>query len=337
MGASRTKTNTLDDVRALLRLSNFAGKGVTPQRVARMVGKSPDPETIVQLFLEEMPIESEVLRRKWRKIIEQLWAESHPGLPRLPQIPITKQSAGSTCALLDALGVLSTLSDTPARLQHVGRELLISAADSRRLAAGLESLAGLHLPPIHSETDVPGLSRLLACLSAADLIHPSERRLRVSHSRLRRFLDLPRSYQFYILWHCDVYHVNWADFASDWPDCLRDIQEYLPLLWQVSEADTAGRSIDKREWCLEVAESFAPLWQGHLRRGLGQSFSSVGFFLHQDSLAAAVNQLILNNLFARYGLIQFEADGNFVWTPLGVNLLNAEISQTMPCGREFLR
>ncbi len=337
MSATRIKTNILADVKALMRLSDFSGKGVTPQRIARMVKKSPDPETIVQLFLGEMPIESEVLRRKWRKIIQRLWAESHPGLPYLPQIPITKQAAASTPVLLDALGVVSALSDAPASLARGESDSLISAADSRRLAGCLESLAGLDLPLAERQADVPGLSRLLTCLSAADLIEPRERQLRVNHSRLRRFLDLPRSYQFYLLWHCDVYHVNWGDFAARWQDCLHDIQEYLPLLWEVSEADSGSRSIDKQAWCIEVAEAYAPLWQGHLRHGLLQAISSVGFFVHQASLAATVNQLILNDLFARYGLIQFEADGNFVWTPLGVALLAAEAEQKLPCGLELLK
>lgn len=325
MDAFRTKTNTLADVKALIRLSNF-GKGITPKRIERLVKKAPDPETICQLFLEEIPIPSEVLQRKWRKTLHALWADQHPHLPHLPSIPITREWAGSTDMLLDALGVLEALSQKPGQLTRSPARLL-DAAGSQRLAQSLESLTDVSLGPIGSELDVPGLARLRALLEAAGLIGVQRGRLSVNTTRLRRFFALPRSYQFYILWHCDVYHVAWEDFVSAWHDCIHDIQDSLPLLWEVSQADPGEAVPDKQQWCLEVAYAFTSLWSVHLGRG----------FLFDLSLATTINQVILNDLFARYGLIQFERGGNFVWTPLGSSLLQAEIDQTLPCGLELLR
>lgn len=323
-----------EHVKALLKLSDLKNKQTAAQieKVARV---SPDPETAIQDVLKNLATRSPVLVQKWRKTIHTLWALHHASLPPLPEIPITEKSASNTYALLDALSVLSALADRPAKLVHRMEGVAIASPDLTRLAGSLESLAEHGSPP-SLESLNPQLQRLTACLEAARLIRPHQGRLQVVRSRLRRFLDLPRSYQFYVLWHCDVYHVSWEDFTRRWHRCIRDIQDYLPLLWEVSEATTPDNSIDKRDWCLSVAEAFAPLWESHLRRGLVQAVSSVGFFLHQNSLAATINQLIINDLFARYGFIQFERDGNFVWTPLGINLLAAETRQTLPCGLELL-
>lgn len=314
MGKTPVRVAERDHLKALMKLSNF-GRGITPARIERLCQKSPDPETICQLFLEEIPIPSDVLRRKWRKTLTALWAHHHPQVPPLPSLPITREQATSTYLLLDVMGFISGLMDKAAGqlVLHDGQAFL-HPREVRRLLPQLESFQDEKFPNLKNEWEVPTLYRLHICLEAAGLLYPGQSRLHVDRRRVKRFLQLPRSYQLYVLWHVDTQHVCWGNFAPDWHYELFIMQENLDWIWESNQDITAGTPIDKTDWCLSVAEMYGNLF-----------------------LPPVVNQIILNDLFARYGLIQFESDGNFSWTQLGVALLETEYNQTLPCGLELLR
>lgn len=334
MGKAPTRVLERANLKALMTLSNFSGD-ITPARLERLVKKAPDAETLVQAFLEEIPLESDVLRRKWRKVLSGLWRQHHPNVPKLPPLPLTKSDTINTFQLLDALSFLDSIYKQPAQLVPQGRDHVLSSRDVHRLLPHLESLSGEEAATFKHEKDVPLLHRLRETLTAARLVRTYHGELRVVNSRLKTFLRLPRTYQFYLLWHVATYHVDWGLFAPTWANYLAVIQGYLPLFWEINQAAELDVPIDKREWCAQLIADFAPLWHEHL--GHHPALISPFFMLTGLSLPDALNDVIVNGLLARYGLIQFASDGNFVWTPLGLALLEAESDQTLPCGLKLLR
>lgn len=324
MSDARPSVTNEATLEALIRLSDF-DRSVTPQALQQLVKDSPDPQTIAQAVLKRLRANSPALREKWRQALLKLWAQHHPDVPPLPELPLTDRHAMGTFQLLDALALLNALTRRPARLVAHGRHTHVHSQDRARLARVLES------------ADTGNLERLRATLEAAHLVRPYRGQLQVVRSHLQRFLSLPRSYQFYVLWHTDVYHVHWAASTPDWHDYVNAIQDYLPLLWDIAynSLSPAG-SVDKHDWCVGVMESFMPLWNQHgLVTAAHGRWSLISLF-HQCTLPSVLNQLLINDLFARYGLIQFESDGNFVWTPLGKTIIAAEREHSVPCGLELL-
>lgn len=313
MGKSSTQVAEHYHLKALMKLSNFS-RDITPARIERLCQRSSDPETIVQAFLEEIPIPSDVLKRKWRKTLTALWALHHPDVPPLPDLPVTREQATGTYLLLDVMGLIGGLiaKDAGQLIRHDGQAFL-HPKEVRRLIPKLESLEGEKFPKLKGEWEVPVVYRLRVCLEAAGLLYPHKSRLFVNREQVKKFLQLPRSYQLYILWHLDTHHVCWGNFAPDWHDELFVIQENSDWLWEDNQAAIVGTAVDKTDWCFAVAEMYGNLF-----------------------LPPIINQAILNDLFARYGLIQFEPDGNFSWTQLGVTLIQAELNDTLPCGLELL-
>lgn len=322
MAAPAATVSSRAQLKALLTLSHFR-KSMTASRLDTVARTAPDPETAIRKVLGELADTSPALERQWRKTVTALWAQHHPEVPALPDLPLTKKDAIATFQLLDALAVVNALTHHPARLVPHGHHTHIHPQDHARLARVLES------------GDRAGLERLRAVLEAVHLIRPYRGQLQVVRSRLKRFLTLPRSYQFYALWHADVYHVAWADFAHDWQEYVSSVQDYLPLLWESAGHSSPDTTIDKHDWCLGVMETFVPIWtqQGVLTPSQGR-WSLLSLF-HQCTLPVVLNQLLINDLFARYGLIQFEPDGNFVWTTLGTTLMAAERDHSIPCGLEL--
>lgn len=323
MASSAAPVASRAHVQALLSLSHFRHSVTVPQ-LETVARSAPDPETAVRKVLGELLSTSPALLRKWRQTVTALWVHHHPGLPALPDLPLTKKDAISTYQLLDALAVLNALTHRPARLVAHGRQAHIHPSDVARLGRVLE---------LGERGDV---ERLRAVLEAAHLLRPYRGQLQVVRRHLNRFLTLPRSYQFYVLWHADVYHVAWADFAPDWQDYIGALQDYLPLLWDLAADIVPDTSIDKHDWCLSIMEAFVPIWMQHGVLTPSQGRWSLLSLFHQCTLPTVLNQLVINDLFARYGLVQFESDGNFVWTPLGTTLVAAERERSIPCGLKLL-
>lgn len=323
MSHVRSQPTSHAQLAALIRLSDFDRRW-TPQAITQLVKDSPDPETVAQAVLQRLRADSPALRQAWRQALVQLWAASHPDVPALPELPLTDKQAVSTFQLLDALAVLNAITRRPARLVAHAGHFHIHPNDIVRLQRVLES------------ADSGTIERLRATLEAAHLLRPYRGQLQVVRSHLQRFLALPRSYQFYVLWHTDVYHVAWATFALDWQEYVNTLQDYLPLLWDLAADTVTDATVDKYDWCLGALEAFVPIWtqNGLLTSSRGR-WSLLSLF-HQCTLPTVLNQLIINDLFARYGLIQFEPDGNFIWTPLGTTLIAAEREHSVPCALELL-
>jgi len=188
--------------------------------------------------------------------------------------------------------------------------------------------------------------------------------LTVVRSRHDRFRQLPLIQQFYILWHTDVYHVDWSDYAGQWARYVYLIQNYLPLVWEMQENVSAGSRDNVHDLTNLITEVFYPLWQQEgLLRG-GPTPTTFFELYEQSALPAVIAKLFIQDILVRYGLINITQDlarlfgaparsavpasghiplkptppkqGEFTWTPVGHALLPAEKNQDLPCGIELL-
>lgn len=336
MNRTKVSAPSLEHVKALMELSNF-GNAVKPERIERLVKKSPDPETIIQAFLEEFPFEdSPALQRKWRKALTELWAKYHPQTPLLPQLPLTQEQIIESYQLYDAVKFIQAVTHHPARLVRNGHELLLDPDEAFRIAKTLPSLESALPAAVETEWAVPHVRRLRAVLETARLIRPYKGRLVPVRSRLSRFMELTSVQQFFILWHVDVYHVDWPLFSFACQPYVSLLQDYLPLLWEVSRPARAHAAVSRRAWSLRCIQAFTPIWEemGLIAPAPARSFSTSLFYQH--TLPVVLDQVVLHDIFARYGLIGFTSSGDFVWTELGEALMKSEHSGHLPCASRLL-
>lgn len=354
---SQTKTQVSKDHRrrlqALCDLSDFSEK-IDSRSLINLLEEVPDPETVIRRVTGELPADSEVLLRKWRETLTNLWASRHPNIPLLPDLPLTSEETAASAALQDARGYLKALDERSGRLVMEHGEILLHPKDITRLAAATPSLHAAGVLNVESEWACVPLRRLRASLQAARLIRGYKGQLVVVQSRYQRFLRFPAVVQFYILWHVDAYHVGWEEFAGGWGKFFRVMQSFLPLLWDTNEHISEAAAEEEFAWCAKVMEAFEPLWseQGLLDSEPSADASYLISIFQQSTLPAVLEKLVLCDLFARYGLIAFpEAEGgavgdclrhgeahqtSFRWTRLGTSLVNAERNHDLPCGIELL-
>ena len=328
-----------DRLRALCALSNVSAPLDVSRFVSRIRNLS-DPETAVRMVLSEVPSASEVLTRHWRNLVIDIWTKYHPKVPIMPHWALSAADVEHTPVLNDARALLAELAQRPVKMCFENKEWLIDANEVMFLARLLPSLGPLPVEAVENEWNIPQLRRLRAILQAARLVRVVKGQLVPVVSRVRRFNNLPSPLQFYVLWHADVYHVDWADFAGLWHKYMRLIQEYIPILWETLSGLEAGKLEDRALWAVSVLEAFTPLWDEEglldLQKGPGSALQIV----QQHALPSIVDRFLLRDLFERHSLVtiteEFGTLSKFSWTQASVHALTAEDTQIMPCGNNLL-
>ena len=159
-------------------------------------------------------------------------------------------------------------------------------------------------------------------------------------SRIARFNALPAKHQLFILWHADVYHIDWSDFAGLWSPYARVIQDYLPLLWEAVAGATADAVEDRASFAGTVLETFSPLWDEEGLLDVRPGHTAALHIVQQHALPTIIDRFILRDLLERHGLVtiteEFGSISKFTWTKVGETLVRAELNQQLPCGNDLL-
>jgi hypothetical protein len=326
-------------LRALCALSDVIAP-VDLGRFVSRISESPDPETAIRFVLNEMPPASEILTRQWRNLVLDIWIKHHPNIPLIPHWSLSASDVDQTPLLSDTRVFLDGIKRQPIQMRQENHEWLIDSSEISRAAHLLPSQTGLFLANTENEWNVFHLRRLRAILQAARLIRIVKGKLIPIQSRIARFEALPSPLQFYVLWHADVYHVNWGDFSGLWSKYMRLVQEYIPLLWETTINNEPGKLEDRALWAVSVLEAFTPLWDEEglldIQKGQGASLQIV----QQHALPSIVDRFILRDLFERHGLItiteEFGSLSKFSWTQVGIHVITSEDTQVMPCGNNLL-
>jgi len=332
-------TSHVEKLRALCALSNIA-EPVDFGYLVSYVKDAPDPETAVQGVLNRLSLSSDVLTRKWRGVITDLWVHNHPHVPLLPQLSLSADEVAEAPVLRDAAALIKALETEPVQLVEEQHEWLIEPADAVRVAKLLPSRQGQTTPAIESEWSIMSLRRLRSTLQAVRLVRPMKGKLVPVRSRVKRFRALPPAQQFFILWHADAYHVDWTIFAGLWEKYMQVVQEYLPLLWETSNEVEAGSVADRAEWAMSVLETFSPLWEDEGLLDVRPGQRAALHIVQQHALPTIIDRFLLRDLLERHGLVtiteEFGSISKFTWTALGAKVVAAEASQELPCGNELL-
>lgn len=333
-----TVSSQAKKLQALCLLSN-ASATLSVEGVLHTIRRAPDPETAVREVLQTMSITSEVLERKWRSTITNLWATNHPHVPLLPSLKLSSEEVAHVPLLQDAHAFLEEIVCQSAALHEENDELVIAPPDVWRLAAILPSLRRSDDLLVESEWAYLPLRRLRATLQALRLVRPVKGKLVVVRSRYERFRHFPAIQQFYVLWHADMYHVDWGEFAGMWGRYTRVIQDYLPLLWDLGEHAQAGQAMDARTWGVDVLETFIPLWEEEGLLDIGQGQAAILPIVQQHALPAILDKFLIHDVLQRHGLVATHDHGDhthYTWTAIGARIFKAELTQELPCGLELL-
>ena len=335
---------------ALLELSGFP-RGKLVDRMVKLIAKAPDPETACRVITDEFQATG-ALERKWRKVINQTWQSEHNGQAYPLDLALTSQDVARAEALTDTLRLLEELARKPALLTRHEREHIFAPDELQRLVKALPSVRAGSLPDtLEHEWSCVRLRRLRLLLQTLKLVRVYGGKLHVVASRYQRFLSMPLPQQYYMLWHTDVYHMPWGHFAASWAPYVDTIQEYLPLMWDIAQGTQAGQTQNVSELTYALLDLYQPLWEQEGVVGHGQSTFMTLYEEH--ALPTVVTQLIVRDVFARYGLIQMHEglpslirsshnnifDGSDVsvrWTSIGQALIEAESSGDLPCGLDMI-
>lgn len=304
-------------VEALLELS-----GVRPTEdvvnAVTSVQSAPDPETAVCNVMSAIGVANPLLKDKWRKHVSQIWFATHPHIPVSFALPLKSSDVVYAHVLLEAQSLLQEIAHAPIRADRTSQEEV-------RLAQALSVFRG----------DVTAVRRMFALFEELHLIRLYRQRFHIVRSRVQRFQKLPLPGQFYLLWHADMYHLDWRQFASEYGASLAIFQQYLPMVWELLMRPKEGVSqrIDELTW--QVVRAFRPLWQQQGGKGLSSVRSMIGLY-EQSLLQNMVETYLIQKSLARYGLIAYEDDSSFVWTSAGEALLEAERTTKLPCTADLL-
>ncbi len=337
---------------ALWALSGFSADKLNVQELSDLISDAPDPETACRVITKHMDVTSDVLARKWRKIIGQTWLERHPNVSPDLELALTSRDVAHVPVVQDVHALLGELDARPARMIEERTGWTIDPQELTRLAAAMPSLRHSHLPAVEHEWAYVAIRRLRAVLQLVRLLRVYKGKLTVVQSRHARFTQLPPPQQFYAIWHADVYHIDWGQFAGAWHRYIRLMQNYLPLVWEMSDGVEEGQTHhvhDVTRVCMEV---FRPLWQQEQIAARPSSRRTFFDIYEQCALPAIAEKLLVGDIFTRYGLIQIEDDlvslfhrlshpethfdGNVRWTRVGEVMLKAEREQKLPCGLALL-
>lgn len=305
---------------ALLELSGRNGEDFT--RMIDIVRNAPDSATAMYEVVNFLNVQDSALQEKWNKHVSQVWFELHPNVPANLNIYIMSQDVMLSDALMEIHGLLQELTDHPARANELLITGVLDISEEQRLAENLSVFAG----------DSMNVRRACGILEELRLIRIVKNEVRVVKSRYNRFQALPLSAQYYLVWHIDMYHLDWKEYAHAMQPHLAVFQQYLPMIWELLEHASVGQthSIDEFSW--HVVRAFRPLWQQDNALGLYE----------QSALHTMISQWLVDKVFLRYGLVdQVDTDTegfprSFMWNRAGITLLHSERTSKLPCAIDVL-
>ncbi len=303
------------NVRALLELSGYKGVQLA-SHMADIVEGAPDPETAIRYMLSSLPIQSEVLEEKWRKYISQLWAVSHPRVPKVVHIPLTSKEVAFSPVLVELHTLIQELRDNPARRHTDSKVHFLHSGEEVRIA---------HELPLFNH-DSLHVRRACALLEELRLLRPYKGYVRVIESRYREFAALPLPSQYYLVWHADMYHLDWKEYFREWGSHLVVFQQYLPMVWEIASRMKAGDSASIDSYAANIVRSFRPMWQQEFLAGI----------FEQSLLEGMVERWLIDKVFDRYGFIDRKGPDAFEWTNLGQRMIELERTAHLPCSTDVL-
>ncbi len=343
--------NTEQAMKALWTLSGFSGD-VNAQELSALIGEAPDPETACRAITRNMKENSQALLQQWRKVISRTWHTYHPQAASSLDLPLTSKDVLQSVVLRDARAMLEEIGQRPAALVAEKNGWTIDSHELNRLVQVLPSLDSMVNVAVEHEWSCPNLRRVRHILQSLRLLRVYKGRLVTIQSRTDRFLALPLPQQFYIIWHADVYHVDWDQYAGQWRTYVGLMQNYLPLIWELGEEVHAGHIYNTHEMAHSLIEVFEPLWQQEINWPPQGQFRRFAQVYERSALPVVIEKLLIDDIFARHGLIELQtsvdvllspfnyrgnrAQGNGRWTRLGQVLLDAEQNRDLPCAHDIL-
>lgn len=337
-------------VRALFHLS-AAHDATKVDDVLSLIMDAPDPETARQAIASRIQVESDVLERKWQETILNAWSQCHPRVPLLTNIALQESDVRDIPLLRDAREFLREIDRQPATIiKEDGQHISLDPQEAIRLALVMPSWQGMPEMAVEHEWALVSVRRMRLLLQTAGLCRIWQGKLIPVRSRVKLFLEMPLTQQFYTLWHTDVYHVSWGLFAPAWQKYFDLIQGYLPLVWDLHDDVEADLVEDASDWTSTMMEVFMPLFE---QEGLlkNRADTSILHMYRELALPAIIKRLVFDDIFVRYGLLEGQYDPLaalirkpdesaitcYTWTTLGEKILHAERTSDLPCGIEMLR
>jgi hypothetical protein len=314
------RERSLVHMHALLELSGRNGEDFT--RMLDIVSSAPDCATAIHEVMHFLNVDNGALQEKWSKHVTQVWFELHPNVPSSLNLHIMSQDIMLSDAIMEAHGVLQALLEQPAKASVDFMLGMLDREEEKRLAREITLFAG----------DDMLVRRVCDVLEELRLIRVVKGEVRVIKSRYNRFQALPLSGQYYLLWHIDMYHLDWKEYTHQMQSHLAIFQQYVPMIWELLEHTSIGQTHSVDEFAWHIVRAFRPLWQQE--RALG--------IVEQSAVHGMVSDWLVDKVFIRYGLVdQMNLSENgspksFIWNRAGMALLHSERTIKLPCAIDVL-
>lgn len=337
-----------DNLKALWILSGFAEE-MDPQELSSIICEAPDPETACRVITKHISTSSGALQDKWRKVISQTWLDYHQAASAALTIPLSSLDIAGLPIFQDVKAFMNALREEPAQVSYERDGWVIESSELARLISAIPSFSDKAVTGLEHEWNYIPLRRLRALMQAMRLVRVYAGKLHVVESRYSRFLSLPLPQQYYVLWHTDVYHVDWEIFAGQWRQYMRVVQSYLPLIWEMTDELTEGDMCSSENIVQACIEAFSPLWEQEVE-GNNQSLRHL---YQRSGLPVVLDRLLVRDILERYGLIKPEQTVDMMFrnilhpdvyeeeslriTKAGETMLTAEREEDLPCASDILQ
>ena len=308
-------------VRVLLELSGYTDGSVASE-ILESIQCAPDPETAIRYVFRYISPENQVLRHTWRKYISQTWFAAHPKVPKALAVPLQSGEVASASALLELYVLMNNINEHAPDLHTEHRDHFLAEHEEQRIAASIPLFSG----------DIYRVRRVCAIAEELRLIRPYKGRVYPVAFRYKEFQELPLSFQYYSMWHVDVYHLDWKEYFRDWNPQLVVFQQYTPMIWEMMASMRAGEQHLVESITGKIVHAFLPLWQQE-NEGIRINMSiSIGMY-EQSLLQGMVERWLVDGVFRRYGFIADDVSA-IQWTPLGCTMMELERSSKLPCSTD---
>lgn len=315
------REQSIIQLHALLELSGKSGEEVS--WMVEAIKQAPDTATAIWEIERMLGLRDEALKEKWAKHIAQAWFAMHPHVPAALQLGIMSHDVMCADAILEIHALLQEFSKNPPHMSFLEDGGVLSFNEEQRIAESIHLFKG----------DIYAVRRAIAILEELRLVRPLKMRVHVVKSRYSRFQALPLSCQYYLIWHIDMYHLDWKEYVGvELSEHMAVFQQYLPMIWEMLENTVSGQVHMSDEFSWHVVRAFRPLWQQGNVLGLYE----------QSALQSMVDEWLVDKVLVRYGLIErhsaesSDVPKSFGWNRVGEILLESERTIKLPCAIDIL-